>query len=79
MCDGTTLVGCGSYSRVDIAEAKTKVLANQLPALEAQMKELEAKLDRTWDSIADLELCMEDREAKLMEWSLQMWLDTIEG
>lgn len=33
-----------SYSRADAIEVKARVLVDQLPALETQVKELEAKL-----------------------------------
>lgn len=56
-----------SRSRVVVVEAKAKVLVDQLLALEAQVKELEVELKRTWDSIIDFELLMEDREAELTQ------------
>lgn len=54
-----------SCSKVDTAKAKARILAKLLPTLETQVKELEAELERTWDSVTDLELRMEDREASL--------------
>lgn len=46
---------------------KAKVLVKRLSDLEAQVMDLEAELRQTRDTMVDLELCMEDCEAMLVE------------
>lgn len=54
-----------SRNRADAVKAKAKALADQVPGLEAQVKELEAELESSRDSIIELKKWVRDREAEI--------------
>lgn len=56
-----------SRNRANTAEAKAKALIDQVSSLEAQVKELETKLESSWDSVTELKERVRDHKVEIAE------------